>query len=403
MPISTLRASSEPRQWPPQPLWHGSRACSLLSSVPPLPFACDASPRILLTPSPPHPLTTSPPHHLTTSPPHHLTPPPTVAQDLDDALCLTFLFASLASSKFVPAARIQNCKRLHREFQSYIVRTRSLRKTFISIKGIYYQAEVQGSTLTWVEPHSFAQQPTMAVDYRVMLSFLELYESVLTFVLFKLYHDLGLSYPPEIDPSLDGSGAYLSAMLLKEKEADAVAPVAPGFMKPLHQNPGEVALKAIAPKLSKAQTKSLQQKIASIGDMEGEEADGEAAVEEAKEAAEAEAKEAAEQDAMMMQARMMPDTAREHPPKYSILIPTVPMPDRYPPPTPPKPTPYPYRRRCHPTSRPSIRSSPIASSFAVARLQSLRSSCWCSPRPAASGGRATRHRLRRMMRASHTR
>ena len=31
-------------------------------------------------------------------------------------------------------------------------------------------------TLTWAAPHAFAQQPTMAVDYRVMLSFLELYE-----------------------------------------------------------------------------------------------------------------------------------------------------------------------------------------------------------------------------------
>ena len=40
------------------------------------------------------------------------------SQDLDDALCLTFLFASLASSKYVPAARIQNCKRLQREFQA---------------------------------------------------------------------------------------------------------------------------------------------------------------------------------------------------------------------------------------------------------------------------------------------
>ncbi|KAL3893519.1 MAG: hypothetical protein SGPRY_014176, partial [Prymnesium sp.] len=94
--------------------------------------------------------------------------------DLDDALCLTFLFASLASSKFVPASRIHNCKRLQvhanpptlcpphptpqsptcprpppvltclalvpqREFHAYIARTRSLRKVFISIKGIYFQ------------------------------------------------------------------------------------------------------------------------------------------------------------------------------------------------------------------------------------------------------------------------
>ena len=51
----------------------------------------------------------------------------------------------------------------------------------MSIKGIYYQADISGVTLTWVEPHaSFAQQPTMEVDYRVMSSFLELYEAVMT-------------------------------------------------------------------------------------------------------------------------------------------------------------------------------------------------------------------------------
>ena len=33
-----------------------------------------------------------------------------------------------------------------------------------------------GVTLTWIVPHSFAQQPTMTVDYRIMLSLLELYE-----------------------------------------------------------------------------------------------------------------------------------------------------------------------------------------------------------------------------------
>jgi len=148
--------------------------------------------------------------------------------------------------------------RLRREFHAYIVRTCSLRKVFLSIKGIYYQAEVQGCCVTWVEPHAFAQHPTMAVDYRVMLSFLVLYESVLTFVNFKLYHDLGVAYPPKTDANLDATGAFLSAMLCKKAYISlppdaSIAAVAP-------------AIKASgrAPKLSQAQVKSLHRKLEDV-------------------------------------------------------------------------------------------------------------------------------------------
>ena len=82
-------------------------------------------------------------------------------RDLDDALCLIHLFASLSPSKFVPAARVQACTRLAREFQAYVARTHALRATFLSIKGTYYQAELFGVSVTWIVPHSFAQQPTM--------------------------------------------------------------------------------------------------------------------------------------------------------------------------------------------------------------------------------------------------
>ena len=143
-------------------------------------------------------------------------------RELDDALCLVFLFATLSPSKFVPAARVATCARLRTEFLAYVARTNSLRATFISIKGIYYQAEVHGVTLTWIEPHhSFAQQPTMSVDYRVMLSFLELYEAVLTFVNFKLYHDLQLAYPPLIDSEAQKAGLHISAVVLAKANPKA--------------------------------------------------------------------------------------------------------------------------------------------------------------------------------------
>lgn len=47
-------------------------------------------------------------------------------------------------------------------------------------------------------PHSTAQVLPADVDYRVMLTFLEFHQTLLQFVLFKLYHTLGLRYPPNV-------------------------------------------------------------------------------------------------------------------------------------------------------------------------------------------------------------
>lgn len=49
-------------------------------------------------------------------------------------------------------------------------------------------------------PHSAAQVLPPDVDYRVMLTFLEFHHTLLQFVLFKLYHSLGLRYPPKARP-----------------------------------------------------------------------------------------------------------------------------------------------------------------------------------------------------------
>lgn len=41
--------------------------------------------------------------------------------------------------------------------------------------------------MTWLVPHQLAQVLPVDVDYRVMLTFLEFYETMLQFVNFKLY------------------------------------------------------------------------------------------------------------------------------------------------------------------------------------------------------------------------
>ncbi|TNM89562.1 hypothetical protein fugu_003796 [Takifugu bimaculatus] len=72
-------------------------------------------------------------------------------------------------------------------------------KVFISIKGIYYQAEVMGQLVTWLVPYQFAHDHPTDVDYRVMATFTEVYTTLLGFVNFRLYHSLNLAYPPKID------------------------------------------------------------------------------------------------------------------------------------------------------------------------------------------------------------
>lgn len=54
-----------------------------------------------------------------------------------------------------------------------------------------------GQTITWIAPYSFNQKVPSDVDFRVMLTFLEFYTTMLGFVNYKLYSDLNLHYPPK--------------------------------------------------------------------------------------------------------------------------------------------------------------------------------------------------------------
>ncbi|XP_023689116.1 pescadillo [Paramormyrops kingsleyae] len=120
-------------------------------------------------------------------------------RDLDDALSMCFLFSTFARTGKCHVQTIQLCRRLSVEWMNYIVMSRSLRKVFLSIKGIYYQAEVLGQTVTWVVPYQFAHNHPTDVDYRVMATFTEFYTTLLGFVNFRLYQTLNLLYPPKLD------------------------------------------------------------------------------------------------------------------------------------------------------------------------------------------------------------
>ncbi|KAF2719162.1 hypothetical protein K431DRAFT_251916 [Polychaeton citri CBS 116435] len=142
-------------------------------------------------------------------------------RDLDDALSMLFLFANLPSTLEVPAKTIAKCQRLTREFEWYLIRTHSLRKSFLSIKGIYYQATIQGQDVLWLVPYRFVQRAGAEVDFRIMATFVDFYTTLLGFVNFRLYTSLGLVYPPRFDQSGEEQGAELGAIQLEGQNEQA--------------------------------------------------------------------------------------------------------------------------------------------------------------------------------------
>lgn len=143
-------------------------------------------------------------------------------RDLDDALSLLFLFANLPSTTAVPSKVISRCQRLCHEFEHYLITTNSLRKSFLSIKGIYYQATIQGQDIMWLVPYKFVQRVTQDVDYRIMGTFVEFYCTLLGFVNYRLYTSIGLVYPPKFDVASDERGAELAAFTLEGRHGAGV-------------------------------------------------------------------------------------------------------------------------------------------------------------------------------------
>jgi pescadillo protein len=149
-------------------------------------------------------------------------------RDLDDALSMLFLFASLPSTTHIPPKTIALCQRLCLEFEHYLIATHTLKKSFLSIKGIYYQATIQGQDILWLVPYKFVQRMTGDIDFRIMGTFIEFYTTLLGFINFRLYTSIGLVYPPKFDASRDDQGAELGAFTLEGKAISATKAVTNG-------------------------------------------------------------------------------------------------------------------------------------------------------------------------------
>ncbi|CAN3362156.1 pescadillo homolog [Diutina catenulata] len=138
-------------------------------------------------------------------------------RDLDDPLNMLFLFANMPATNAVSHRVTKEAEKLTNQWLAYVAKERLIKKVFVSIKGVYYEAQVKGQEVRWLQPFKFPQNIPSDVDFRIMLTFLEFYSTLLHFVLYKLYHDSGLQYPPLLDENYKVGG--LSSYILKEKNA----------------------------------------------------------------------------------------------------------------------------------------------------------------------------------------
>uniref|UniRef100_A0A7E4W8S1 Pescadillo homolog n=1 Tax=Panagrellus redivivus TaxID=6233 RepID=A0A7E4W8S1_PANRE len=119
-------------------------------------------------------------------------------RDLDDCLNLLFAFAMLPKSKSVKTTVIDDCRRLTAEFLHYVIQSQTLSKSFITIKGTYFQASIMGETVTWIVGHQRSVGKLQDVDLSTMANFVDFYTTLLSFVNFRLYKSIGLIYPPQL-------------------------------------------------------------------------------------------------------------------------------------------------------------------------------------------------------------
>lgn len=135
--------------------------------------------------------------------------------DLDDALTLVFLFAALPSTEAVASSVVQTSKHLAAAWGAYCATSHTLTKSFVSVRGVYLEASIHNTTIRWIVPHAFTQFMPDSVDFRIMGTFLEFYATLLRFVLFQLYTELGVQYPLGDVSAVTGSTSSVVASNLR--------------------------------------------------------------------------------------------------------------------------------------------------------------------------------------------
>lgn len=121
-------------------------------------------------------------------------------RDIDDAMSMIALYAFLSPEvksnttiefhHALPSGLHQRAKDLVAQWMSYVARAHCLNKAFISVKGYYYEAVVKGERILWTMPHEYASKFPSGIQQYILITFLEFYVQLMSFVLFKLEHDL---------------------------------------------------------------------------------------------------------------------------------------------------------------------------------------------------------------------
>ncbi|UKJ89531.2 DNA damage response protein [Theileria orientalis] len=129
-------------------------------------------------------------------------------EDMDDAVSTISAVAALAGdeSRGLNPSLVLKCSTQLNHFLKYVSDTGCLKKTFISIKGFYFQVLILGVNVTWIIPHAFSQSLPDEVDFNVIATFVEYYLELVKLVNYKLYLMSNIAYPPTFKKGLEDHG-----------------------------------------------------------------------------------------------------------------------------------------------------------------------------------------------------
>jgi hypothetical protein len=82
---------------------------------------------------------------------------------------------------------------------------------------------VRGVTVTWLEPWLFNTGIPRDIDISVMMTFLDMHAALIRFVLFRLYNEAGLAYPPALLASSDAAPPVSQVTLSRLTDASEAA------------------------------------------------------------------------------------------------------------------------------------------------------------------------------------
>ncbi|KAJ3438616.1 pescadillo [Anaeramoeba flamelloides] len=137
-------------------------------------------------------------------------------KSLDDVLTMVNFFSSMPLHTGISTELQNECTNLMLQFYNYVIKTNALRKVFVSIKGYYFQIEINGELITWIVPHNFTQKIPKDVNFNIMITFVQFYKTTLTFINHRLYHELGMVYPPKFDDEKIKSGEIYETVLWEQ-------------------------------------------------------------------------------------------------------------------------------------------------------------------------------------------